>query len=259
MNSPKISIITVVYNGAKSIEKTIHSVLNQTYKNIEYIIIDGGSTDNTIDIIKKYEGQFFYWVSEPDKGIYDAMNKGLDAASGEWINFMNCGDSFFNNEVLSNFIKRGIQGYPQKSFFYSDFYVENGSGGKTYYEADHHKGNILHQSVIYRKNLHQRHGYYIVTEKIIVSDYLFFVSINTLDTEKLDFPISTNEYAGISSGKWCKRQKLCIDYVFYKISLSSLIWKLSYPGNHVFKNLIKRILGNRISKMIINFKHSLNM
>lgn len=99
-NKPLISIITVVYNGEKHLEETILSVLNQTYDNIEYIIIDGGSTDGTVEIIKKYEERIDYWVSERDSGIYDAMNKGIDVVSGEWINFMNVGDSFFDDNVL---------------------------------------------------------------------------------------------------------------------------------------------------------------
>ena len=95
MNTPPlITIITVAYNAVKDIENTILSVLNQTYPNIEYIIIDGGSTDGTLDIIKKYEDKISYWVSEPDKGIYDAMNKGTLKATGVWLNFMNAGDTF---------------------------------------------------------------------------------------------------------------------------------------------------------------------
>lgn len=100
MNLPTISIITVAYNASNTIETTILSVVNQTYPNIEYIIIDGGSTDGTIDIIKKYENKITKWISEPDKGIYDAMNKGINLARGEWINFMNCGDSFYENNTL---------------------------------------------------------------------------------------------------------------------------------------------------------------
>ena len=99
-DNPKVSIITVVYNGEEFLEETILSVLNQSYENIEYVIIDGGSTDGTVDIIKKYEDKIDYWVSEPDKGIYDAMNKGLDNVTGKWINFMNAGDKFYNSKVL---------------------------------------------------------------------------------------------------------------------------------------------------------------
>jgi glycosyltransferase involved in cell wall biosynthesis len=102
MDKMKISIITVVYNGQDYLENTIKSVINQTYSNIEYIIIDGGSTDRTLDIIKKYEDRIDYWVSEKDNGIYDAMNKGIDIATGEWINFMNAGDEFYDREVLKN-------------------------------------------------------------------------------------------------------------------------------------------------------------
>ena len=96
----KISVVTVCYNAADTIEKTMLSVLNQTYHDIEYIIIDGGSTDGTVEIIRKYADRIAYWVSEPDKGIYDAMNKGIKVATGEWINFMNAGDEFVDEGVI---------------------------------------------------------------------------------------------------------------------------------------------------------------
>jgi glycosyltransferase involved in cell wall biosynthesis len=96
---PLVSIITVVYNGEKYIEKTIQSVLNQTYDNIEYIIIDGGSTDGTLDIIKKYGHAIDYWVSEKDDGIYDAMNKGLQVARGDYIAILNADDYYERDAV----------------------------------------------------------------------------------------------------------------------------------------------------------------
>ncbi len=101
-DKPLISIITVVFNGKKYLEETIQSVIKQTYDNIEYIIIDGDSTDETLDIIKKYEDKVDYWMSEKDSGIYDAMNKGIDLATGEWINFMNVGDRFYSGDTLEN-------------------------------------------------------------------------------------------------------------------------------------------------------------
>ena len=100
MNNFKISIVTVSFNAVKTIEQTILSVINQTYENIEYIIIDGGSTDGTIDIIKKYEDQISYWVSEKDKGIYDAMNKGIDIATGDYVYFIQSAD-VLNKNILN--------------------------------------------------------------------------------------------------------------------------------------------------------------
>ena len=100
-NLPLISIVTVVYNDVKNIEKTILSVINQSYPYIEYIVIDGNSTDGTFNIINKYSDKLAYIISEPDSGIYYAMNKGMEKASGEWIHFLNSGDIYCNPDVLS--------------------------------------------------------------------------------------------------------------------------------------------------------------
>jgi hypothetical protein len=100
--TPLISIVTVVFNGDKFIEQTIQSVINQSYTNLEYIIIDGGSTDKTVDIIKKYEAEIDYWVSEADLGVFDAMNKGISCVFGDFVNFMNVGDIFFKNTLIES-------------------------------------------------------------------------------------------------------------------------------------------------------------
>lgn len=106
MKSLKITVVTVCYNAVDDIEATMLLVLNQTYPNIEYIIIDGGSTDGTVDIIKKYADRLDYWISEPDKGIYDAMNKGIEKATGDYINFMNAGDRFENDNVIKKVVEK---------------------------------------------------------------------------------------------------------------------------------------------------------
>lgn len=97
---PKISVITVVYNGQDFLEGTIRSVMNQTYKHIEYLIIDGKSKDKTVDIIKQYNHYISDWITEQDKGLYDAMNKGLKMATGDFVLFMNAGDQFADSTVL---------------------------------------------------------------------------------------------------------------------------------------------------------------
>ena len=127
---PKITVVTVCYNAAVTIEKTILSVVGQTYNNIEYLIIDGGSKDDTLAIIKKYESNISKWISEPDKGIYDAMNKAIKMATGEWINFMNAGDCFATNDVLEKIFQENIP--DNVKFLYSDNYYIEPDGRKTF-------------------------------------------------------------------------------------------------------------------------------
>ena len=107
-NKPLVTIITVSYNVVDTIESTIQSVVNQRYNNIEYIIIDGGSNDGTVDIIKKYEDHITYWISEPDGGIYYGMNKGIIKSNGDWLCFMNAGDRFASNDVLEHIFDSNI-------------------------------------------------------------------------------------------------------------------------------------------------------
>lgn len=97
---PKFSIITVTYNAAKVLEDTIQSIVTQTYKNLEYIIVDGGSTDETLDIIHKYQEHITTVISEPDQGLYDAMNKGIKLATGDYLCFLNAGDGLHEDDTL---------------------------------------------------------------------------------------------------------------------------------------------------------------
>ncbi len=106
----KISVITICFNAIETIEDTIKSVVNQTYNNIEYIVIDGSSTDGTVDVIQKYSNRISYWKSEADRGIYDAMNKGIDVATGDFVIFMNSGDRFYADNTIEKIVAELVPG-----------------------------------------------------------------------------------------------------------------------------------------------------
>lgn len=234
---PLITIITVTYNSVNTLEKTINSVINQTYPNIEYIIVDGNSNDGTIDIIKKYCNKISRWISEPDNGVYDAMNKGIKLAKGEWLNFMNSGDTFASNQVLEKVFN---QIYAEETkFIYSDYFVYDFRNRFRKIIASRDKGILLHQSIIYKKELHDIYGYYLVTPNYIISDYLFFLTIPRNFLEKSSVEISINDKAGISDADWCIFQKIMADYFLNQQKINKTIYLLIIA---YIKVMIKKIV-----------------
>jgi glycosyltransferase involved in cell wall biosynthesis len=175
---PLITVITVVFNGEQFLEETIQSVINQTYDNVEYIIVDGGSTDGTIDIIKKYKDEIDYWVSEKDNGIYDAMNKGVNLSSGKWINFMNAGDSFYSTEilmeiVLNNYFKNVDVLYGNHKVIYSNKTRIAKAGNIN----DIWKGSqFCHQSAFVLTKMHKGNKFNLNNR--IGADFEFFYSLH---------------------------------------------------------------------------------
>ena len=155
---PLITVITVVFNGEKFIEETILSVINQSFRNIEYIVIDGGSNDGTVDIIKKYTNKISYWISEPDKGIYDAMNKGIRAAKGDWFNFLNASDTYIDNHVLKNIFSCELN---DATIIYGDIKVLRENGKSHYHKAITLKNDksiikgmkVCHQAIFYHRDI----------------------------------------------------------------------------------------------------------
>ena len=225
---PKISIITICYNAAEDLARTIDSVRHQTFKNYEYIVVDGRSKDNTQSIINNNLDVITKWVSEPDHGIYDAMNKGIRMADGEWLIMMNAGDVFANPEVLTNVFAINIP--ESKAFLYGNTLHRMKNGKLIERQMSWTEGKINHQASIYRRSLHKEHGMYIVTKKIIISDYLFFIRIPEEQVMKLDLAISINDPNGISNqGNWARQQALCADVVFRRRTFWGMIryyiWK----------------------------------
>jgi len=156
----KISVITITLNSAHDLKKTMVSVLGQDYPQIEYIIIDGGSTDGTLEVIKTNAGHVACWISEPDRGIYDAMNKGLAKATGEWVNFMNAGDVFNNDHVLSAVFNHDPG---DAAVLYGDSiarYLAFNAWRKARSPEDLWKGMFCcHQSMFFRTSLIKNEGY----------------------------------------------------------------------------------------------------
>ncbi|WP_205509864.1 glycosyltransferase family 2 protein [Longitalea arenae] len=160
MQGPLISVITVVYNGARTLEATIESVVTQTYPNIEFIIVDGGSKDETLSIIKKYQSRITRWISEKDEGIYDAMNKGIDMAKGDYLIFMGSDDVFYTKEAVAEVFAQ--EAACRADLVYGNVKSDSFQG---VYDGrfdltkllDH---NICHQAIFYRKELFQQLGKY---------------------------------------------------------------------------------------------------
>jgi len=190
MNKPLISIITVCFNSSSTIKDTIASVLNQTYTNIEYILIDGNSTDDTVTIIKSYQEQFkqkstpYKWISESDKGIYDAMNKGIALAEGDWIVFIGSDDYYQNNTVLKDSISsleiaenkkiKYVYGKIEHINHHNNLVEISGEPWINQKERFPYIMNINHSGCFHHKTLFSTHGNFNDTFKI-AGDYEFLL------------------------------------------------------------------------------------
>lgn len=200
----KFTIITVNYNNRDGLKNTILSVLYQTNKDFEFIIIDGGSTDGSIDVIKQYESHITYWVSEKDNGIYQAMNKGIRQAKGEYLNFMNSGDSFYDANVL-DYVDKELDNYDivvGKEFHQNP---RTGETATTFLPARISMATFVvsylpHQSGFIKRSLFDNNLY---DENLrIVGDWKFYMQqiVNYGRTIKLlDHIISKREQGGISN------------------------------------------------------------
>jgi glycosyltransferase involved in cell wall biosynthesis len=202
-----VTVITVVLNGDEHLEQTILSVLGQSYGNVEYIIIDGGSTDTTPDIIKKYEERIDYWVSEPDKGIYDAMNKGIALASGELIGLLNAGDYYEKNAVAAAVFT--CQNHAVSGIYFGHTYIIQDDLGLRYkYPArtDHWRGmGFCHPAMFAHRQVYQKVGRYNLAYRL-AADYDFilralskkveFIPIDTLLVNYRNTGLSANNLAG---------------------------------------------------------------
>lgn len=202
---PKISIITINYNNYLGLQKTVESVTSQTWQEFEYIVIDGGSTDGSADFIESQSETIDYWVSEPDKGIYNAMNKGIAKASGDYLLFLNSGDVLYNDNVLLETKKSLLL---DMDIVYGDLWIigEQGKGFRNRYpdfiDFPFLKQTSLgHPSTFMKKELFYTYGLYR-TDLKIVSDWAFFVKVfcrHKVSHIKIDHIIATFYEGGLST------------------------------------------------------------
>lgn len=206
MADVKISIVTVCFNSVATIEQTIKSVINQSYKNIEYIIIDGGSTDGTFDIIKKYESYISYWVSEPDKGIYDAMNKGIKVATGKLIAFINS-DDWYDKDAIYHFAE-AYKEEPADVLFGDLVYIKE--DGSTQYENNEtvdlkkmlYTNKLCHQAICVNTQLMKASPFDLQYK--IAADYDFLLRLfmgNHSFRYVGNYLISYFRFGGVSSSR----------------------------------------------------------
>lgn len=237
---PLLTVITVVFNGEKYLEETILSVISQSCDNIEYVIIDGGSTDGTIDIIRKYEHAISYWISEKDHGIYDAMNKGIRLATGSYVHLLNAGDVYTHSNVFSADMFMGDQ------HDFLCFTVEKRRGGKrdgriwTVKPTINIKCDFVdcgHPGLIVKKSFYKKHQY--DTSYQIAADCIFIYSyVKPKDAVLYPYSLVLMDGEGVSSrfslrheiekikllwiDGYRKGERIYVQYLFLKSSLAQL-------------------------------------
>ena len=216
----KYSIITVNYNNRDGLRKTIESVIHQSCKDFEYIIIDGGSTDGSVDVIKEYDAQINYWVSEPDGGIYQGMNKGIRKAQGEYLNFMNSGDCFYDNDVLEK-----VNNYQfQADFIVGKDYHFDAISGQGHASIQPTRTTMIHffmatldhQSSFIRRNLFNDSPY--DENHRLVSDWIFFVEKIVRDGKQVQFIpdiVCRREEGGLSEQQMERNRKEINEYLHH--------------------------------------------
>lgn len=244
---PKITIITVNYNNAIGLEKTILSVLNQTYSDFEYIIIDGNSTDGSKEVILKYQDKITYWVSEPDNGIYNAMNKGINAATGDYLLFMNSGDVLVDDVTILNCCAEKLV----EDIVAFDCFLEKDNtitGRRTHIENPTlfyvYKKGFKHQSTFIKRSLFQKVGLYNESYTI-AGDYEFWIRSflePTTTSKSYTIPIAVFQLNGISQqGYWgLEHQRIELELLPHLMTDFRLFEQLMpYQNSRIIGTVIK--------------------
>ena len=251
----KISIVTVVFNRREEFEETIENILSQTYDNLEIIIIDGGSTDGTVDVIKKYAHKIDYWVSEPDKNIYHAMNKGIIKATGKWINFMNAGDLYYEKNVIENVFANSE--YKEVDLLIGNSIIEYDEFSRRYQNgnlSEIWKGaRFIHQSCFIKTEF-QRLNLYNENNEISADFEFFFnsIEISKIKTYNLNNFVSIFRAGGLSDKR--RIEALVANFKLvqntFRFSPKVFSFYILIILKETFKFVVKIILPENVVKVI---------
>lgn len=240
----KFSIITINFNNRDGLRKTIESVVNQTFRDFEYIIIDGGSTDGSVEVIKEYADRINHWVSEPDKGIYNAMNKGILKAHGEYLNFMNSGDCFFDKERLQKIINLNCD---SDIIVGQDLHIDSQSGKSATSILSHRLGffhfyttTIPHQSAFIKRQLFTTNLY---NENFkIISDWAFYLQNVIFNgcsiTAFHDIVALCEERGACNDAEKSKKEREQIINKYFPIGLRDEFKMLSEIGEPAYNDIL---------------------
>jgi glycosyltransferase involved in cell wall biosynthesis len=240
---PLVSIITVVYNGESSIERTIKSVLGQTYGNIEYIIIDGGSSDNTIKIIETYSDKIDFWISEPDRGIADAFNKGISCSNGDIVGIINA-DDWYETETVQIIINN-LRPYPAVYSGHMNLLTNNGEKlvklHKSRPERLSQTMRVAHPSTFVHRTVYDKAGNYS-TEYKSAMDYDFFLRVRAYPFEIviIDKVLSNMRLGGISRDlPMVLKEELRVKNRRLGRKIQHLAWYLASLTGYLIKNMLQ--------------------
>ena len=202
MTSPLITIITIVYNGEKHLEQTIRSVLDQNYDHLQYIIIDGGSTDQSVEIIKKYEKKLHYWISEKDKGISDAFNKGIAKATGEIIGIINA-DDWYESGALER-VGREIG---DADICFGDIQLWKNERKELIQKANfkllNREMTINHPTVFVKKNIYETYGDFDLHYRCAMDyELMLRLKVAKCHFKYLPYTIANMRWGGFSDTSW---------------------------------------------------------
>ena len=201
---PQLSVITINFNNGNGLEKTIKSIVSQTFTDFEFIVIDGGSTDNSIDVIKKHSDKIAHWVSEKDNGIYHAQNKGMHASKGEYCLFLNSGDTLANDKVLTTVFSEKMTAdivYGDMQTIEQDQTVKHLKMPEKIGIKQLYRDTLWHPVSFIKRELFAKYGNYNEHFKI-VADYEFFVRViigKKVSTKHISHEIAVFDTSGISS------------------------------------------------------------